>query len=212
MVPHMDRQPGEPIVPGWPQAPDDYSSPPQYPPGQPPWPQGPKRSRSRLSIVSVVVTGVVLVIGALVALVVVRAKHDLDSSDHSVAEASKLCTKGGYGALGLPIPAKDAVAMLRAAGMSAHPWDGLPTNALIVLCPGGFNDLAGVFLDACGQHTPAPTPSGCPAAPSTTPGPGSGTYGHGESRIQCSFFWGFPTNVSSHIWGCEAAEKTMAGA
>jgi hypothetical protein len=102
-----------------------------------------------------------LVVGALF-LWIDRAAG---SNVHLLEKSSSICAKAGYGEVGAPIPVGVAVARLRAAGMSVHPWDSLPVNDLIVEC----NDLVGsTLVDKCGLQTPAPPSLSCTPLPTTT--------------------------------------------
>jgi len=110
--------------------------------------------------------------------------------DHQVSESSAICTKSGYGDIGAPIPVKLAVAKLRAAGMSTHPWDSLPSNDLIVECLelGGNSTL----VDGCGLHSPAP-----PCTPSST----TTTLRQDESSMGlCAVFYSL--GGASHFVSC----------
>ena len=98
------------------------------------------------------VVGVVAAVGLEVGAFVLWIGHTIYHDEQLLRESAAICTKGGYGNVGAPMPVKVAVARLRAAGMSTHPWDSLPGNDLIAECVG----LGGISIlaDACGQHSP----------------------------------------------------------
>jgi hypothetical protein len=133
---------------------------------------------------------VLLVVGAFVLWIGQTVHHN----EQLLTESSAICTKSGYGNAGAPIPVKLAVARLRAAGMSTHPWDLLPSSDLIVECAelGGISTLA----DAFGQHSPAPPSPTCTPS-STTTGLPQDEFG---TATQC--FVGYSLGAATHFASC----------
>ena len=139
----------------------------------------------------------VVVVGGTGAFLVTRALHAVNNPERLMAEASSLCSRGGYGSFGSLLPAQEAVARLKGAGMSTRPWDALPANALIVQCYwGGAANEPGTFLDACGRHTPAPPVPTCQPGPPPTILP-SGQVITWSCRVEA-----YAVSGSMHISGC----------
>jgi hypothetical protein len=139
------------------------------------------------------VVGVVAAVGLAVGAFALWIGHTVHHNEQLLTESSALCTKSGYGNVGAPISVKLAVARLRAAGMSTHPWDSLPSNDLIVECVG----LGGsTLVDGCGLHSPAPPSPACTPS-STALGSHQGGFGIGTFCAK-----GYSIGDAGHFTSC----------
>jgi hypothetical protein len=105
-----------------------------------------------------------LVIIAFVAVLLLLAGCDVSSTDPGMkalleadGQAKAICDAANAGTvLATAVPAGFAVNELRAAHMSTHPWDGMPSTKIIDLCYPTWYLGPGSYVDAVGDKTPAP--------------------------------------------------------